>query len=69
MAGGNGTPVTARLLRGGEVIWTTRGSPPIRAEVDDAAPAPTYYRLDVEGTYPYRLVSNPVTILAPAGRT
>ena len=69
VAGGNGSPVTARLLRGGEVIWTTRGSPPIRADVDDATPAPTYYRLDVEGAYPYRLVSNPVTILAPGDRT
>lgn len=66
VTGGDGSPVTTRLVRDGAVIWTTRGAPPIQATVDDSAPLPTFYRLDVEGAYPYRLVSNPVTVLAEA---
>ncbi len=60
--GGQGEPVTARLVRGGEVIWTHRGAAPITAVLEDDGRRPTYYRLDVEGAYPYRLISDPIFV-------
>ncbi len=54
--------VTARLIRAGEVIWTTRAAPPFDASVKDDPGGTTYYRLDVEGAYPYRLISNPIFV-------
>ena len=65
--GGDGTTVTARLIRRGEVIWSARQPPPIDARIEDAAPRPTCYRIDVEGSYPYRLIGNPIAVLP--GRT
>jgi len=63
VAGGDGSTVTARLVRTGEVIWTTRAAPPFDATVNDDPAGATYYRLDVEGAYPYRLISNPIFVL------
>jgi hypothetical protein len=60
VAGGDGSPVTARLVRNGRVLWSRRAVPPLAAAVDDTVSAPAFYRLDVEGAYPYRLVGNPV---------
>ncbi len=62
VAGGDGRAVTARLIRGGEGIWTTRSAPPIEATIEDHPARTTYYRLDVEGAYPYRLVGNPAVV-------
>jgi hypothetical protein len=64
--GGQGETVTARLVRGGEVIWTQRGATPLTAVLEDEGRRPTYYRLDVEGAYPYRLVSSPIFVRAAA---
>jgi hypothetical protein len=63
--GGNGSPVTARLVSGGRVFWSLRAVPPLEARVEGSASLPAYYRLDVEGAYPYRLTGNPVAVLAP----
>ncbi|HYS78548.1 MAG TPA: hypothetical protein VEO94_06895, partial [Candidatus Dormibacteraeota bacterium] len=62
IGGGDGGMVTARLIRAGEVIWTTRAAPPFDASVKDDPGGTTYYRLDVEGAYPYRLISNPIFV-------
>jgi len=67
VAGGDGAPVTARLVRGGSVIWSSRASPPFSSTVEDDATGGTSYRLDVEGAYPYRLISNPIFVVRPAG--
>jgi len=66
--GGDGTVVTVRLVRGGEVIWSESLVPPFERDVQDDAAGPAAYRLDVEGVYPYRLVSNPIFVKAPRGR-
>jgi hypothetical protein len=65
--GGDGREVTARLVRDGAVIWTRRAAPPFEAQVPDDPPRPGFYRLDVEGAYPYRLISNPVFLSGPRG--
>jgi len=67
VAGGDGHEVTARLVRRGEVIWSARLAPPFEREVADAPAGATYYRLDVEGAYPYRLIGNPIFVGAPGG--
>lgn len=67
VTGGDGAPVTARLVRAGSVIWSSRASPPFSSTVEDDAPGATSYRLDVEGAYPYRLISNPIFVVRPAG--
>ena len=67
VTGGDGAPVTARLVRAGSVIWSSRTSPPFSSTVEDAPPGATSYRLDVEGAYPYRLISNPIFVVRPAG--
>jgi len=66
VAGGDGHEVTARLLRRGEVIWSDRITPPFERIVPDETRGPTYYRLDVEGAYPYRLIGNPIFVLPGA---
>ncbi len=66
--GGDGREVTARLVRLGVVIWSARLVPPFDKEVPDDAPRPTYYRLDIEGAYPYRLISNPIFAGEPRER-
>jgi len=63
--GGNGSPVTARLVSGGRLIWSSRSVPPIEASVQGSASLPAYYRLYVEGAYPYRRTGNPVAVLPP----
>ena len=68
VAGGNGTSVTARLIRRGAVIWSARLSPPFEEVIQDDPGGPSFYRLDVEGAYPYRLISNPIFVTPPAGR-
>jgi len=68
VAGGDGREVTARLLRRGEVIWSARIAPPFERTVPDEPPGPTYYRLDVEGAYPYRLIGNPIFVVATGER-
>ena len=65
VAGGDGTAVTARLVRRGEVIWSARQVPPFEQVLDDDPPAPASYRLDIEGAYPYRLISNPIFVALP----
>jgi len=65
--GGGGIPVTARVVRMGRVIGTARGVPPLVAEFTDAAAPPAYYRLDVEGAYPYRLIGNPIFVRSSRG--
>jgi hypothetical protein len=60
--GGDGREVTARLVRDGALIWSRRAAPPFEAEVADDPPRPGFYRLDVEGAYPYRLISNPIFV-------
>lgn len=67
VAGGDGAPATARLVRAGQVIWSNRESPPFTAAVEDDTPGATSYRLDVEGAYPYRLVSNPIFVVRSRG--
>jgi len=62
--GGGGGAVTARLVRGGAVIWTRRVVPPFSAEVEDDPGGATFYRLDLEGAYPYRLIANPIFVAA-----
>ena len=68
IAGGDGRPVTARLVRTGEVIWTRRDAPPFEATVSDDPKDAAYYRLDVEGDYPYRLISNPIFVARDGAR-
>ena len=63
--GGDGTAVTARLVRRGEVIWSERLVPPFEENLQDAPPGPTDYRLDIEGVYPYRIISNPIFVTVP----
>jgi len=65
VAGGDGTAVTARLVRRGEVIWSARQVPPFEQILEDDPPAPASYRLDIEGAYPYRLISNPIFVTLP----
>jgi len=67
VSGGDGREVTARLLRRGAVIWSARIAPPFEREIFDDPRAPTYYRLDVEGAYPYRLIGNPIFVAEAAG--
>jgi hypothetical protein len=67
VSGGDGAPAMARLVRDGKVIWSNRASPPFTAAVEDDTPGATSYRLDVEGPYPYRLISNPIFIVRPRG--
>jgi hypothetical protein len=62
IVGGGGEAVAARLLRRGEVIWSARGVPPLDYTIPDRVTSPTYYRLDVEGAYPRRLISNPIFV-------
>jgi hypothetical protein len=66
--GGDGSEVTARLVRRGEVIWSARLVPPFEKDLTDDPPPPSDYRLDVEGVYPYRLISNPIFVTAPLER-
>jgi len=68
VAGGDGRAVTARLVRTGAVIWTSRAVPPFDATLTDDPNDAAYYRLDVEGDYPYRLISNPIFVVRGAGR-
>jgi hypothetical protein len=68
VGGGDGSIVTARLVRRGEVIWSARLVPPFEKDLTDDSAPPTDYRLDVEGTYPYRLISNPIFVRAPGER-
>ena len=63
VGGGDGAPATARLVRAGDVIWSKRAAPPFAAAIEDDAPGATSYRLDVEGAYPYRLISNPIFVI------
>jgi hypothetical protein len=67
VAGGGGEAVAARLLRRGEVIWSARGVPPLEYIIPDLVISPTYYRLDVEGAYPRRLISNPIFVTSGEG--
>jgi hypothetical protein len=67
VTGGDGHEVSARLLRRGEVIWSARIAPPFERAVSDDPQGPTYYRLDVEGAYPYRLIGNPIFVTATGG--
>ena len=70
VTGGDGGTVTARLVRAGGVIWTTRAAPPFEATLRDDPGGATCYRIDVEGAYPYRLISNPIFVRrggAPGG--
>jgi hypothetical protein len=67
VAGGGGDAVTARLIRRGEVIWSARGVPPLDFTIADEATHPTYYRLDVEGPYPHRLIANPIFVRGEEG--
>jgi hypothetical protein len=62
LEGGDGQPVTARLVRSGAVIWSRRATPPLEVAIDDDPSVPSFYRLDVEGAYPYRLISNPIFV-------
>jgi hypothetical protein len=64
---GGGGPVKVRLVRAGEVIWSAAGTPPLSGTLQDNPPRSTYYRLDVEGAYPYRLLSNPIVLRRPGG--
>jgi hypothetical protein len=68
VSGGDGREVTARLIRRGEVIWSARLAPPFERVVTDDPQGPAYYRLDVEGAYPYRLIGNPIFVAAAGGR-
>ena len=68
VAGGDGTAVTARLVRRGEVIWSARLVPPFEEHLQDDPSGPTDYRLDIEGAYPYRLISNPIFVTRPGER-
>ena len=63
VSGGDGAPAVARLVRAGSVIWSSRATPPFAAAVEDDSPGASSYRLDVEGAYPYRLISNPIFVV------
>ena len=63
VGGGDGAPAVARLVRAGDVLWTQRSVPPFTAAIQDDSPGATSYRLDVEGAYPYRLISNPIFVV------
>jgi hypothetical protein len=67
VVGGGGDAVEARLIRRGEVIWSARGVPPLAYTIADRAIPPTYYRLDVQGPYPRRLIANPIFVRAGEG--
>jgi hypothetical protein len=60
--GGDGRQVTARLVRSGQVIWSRRATLPIETVIEDEPGVSSFYRLDVEGAYPYRLISNPIFV-------
>ena len=63
---GEEVAVVARLIRDGTVIRTLRGVPPLDVAVSDRVDHPASYRLDVEGPYPWRLLSNPIFVV-PSG--
>jgi hypothetical protein len=65
--GGDGRPVTARLVRSGQVIWSRRATLPIETVIEDEPGVSSFYRLDVEGAYPYRLISNPIFLTGRRG--
>src|SRR5262249_27024013 len=68
VTGGNGALVSARLIRRGVVVWSARLSPPFEEVIRDDPSGPSFYGLDVEGTYPYRLIANPIFVTPPAPR-
>ena len=67
--GGDGAAVTARVIRSGSVIHTRRAIPPFEIDLRDEAPADTFYRLDVIGAYPRRLIANPIFVRAGEARS
>src|SRR5262249_37301726 len=68
LSGGDGSSMSVRLVRGGTVIWSARATAPYEKTLQDVPRPPSFYRLDVEGTYPYRLVSNPIFVIPAAVR-
>lgn len=67
--GGDGAAVTIRVIRSGHVIHSRRVIPPFEIELRDEAPADTFYRLDVIGAYPRRLITNPIFVRAAEARS
>lgn len=62
---GRELPVRLALLRGGELAASWSGTTPFRMTFKDAAaPSRGYYRLEVRGPSPARIVSNPIFIEA-----
>lgn len=60
-----GEPVTLCLVRNGAAVHEQQVVPPVRLEFEDPFVPETggvYYRLVVKGSYPLRLISNPVFI-------
>jgi hypothetical protein len=57
-------PVRVTLIRrGGEIAGIWSGKTPFRATFKDSAPpAKGYYRLDVRGPGPHRIISNPIFV-------
>lgn len=58
-------PIEVRLIRSGEVLQTLRVLTPYRGAFRDRAPpgkGKVYYRLDIAGEAPHRVLSNPIFI-------
>jgi hypothetical protein len=49
------------------VIWSRRATLPIETVIEDEPSVSSFYRLDVEGAYPYRLISNPIFLTGRRG--
>ncbi len=67
--GGDRLPVQARLIRNGRVIRSLEGPPPLEIELREDPRADAFYRLDVEGAYPRRLLSNPIFVRRGGNRS
>jgi hypothetical protein len=64
-ADGNELPVRFTLIRGNELAGVWSGKTPFRMSFKDAAaPARGYYRLEVRGPSPNRILTNPIFIEA-----
>ncbi|MBI2877248.1 MAG: hypothetical protein HYY20_10230 [Candidatus Tectomicrobia bacterium] len=58
-------PIEVKLIRSGEVVQSWRGLTPYRGSFQDrslAGKGKVYYRLDVSGEAPHRVLSNPIFV-------